>query len=784
MADDRDPLTTALADRYAIERELGAGGMATVYLAEDLKHRRKVALKVLRPELALAIGPERFLREIETTAGLHHPHVLALYDSGTADGFLYYVMPYVEGESLRDRLVREKQLPLDDALQIAREVADALSYAHSRGVIHRDIKPENILLASGHAVVADFGIAKAVSAAGGETLTQTGMVVGTPQYMSPEQAAGDQDLDGRSDLYSLACVLYEMLAGQPPFTGPTVESVVHQHLAVEPRAITQIRPAVPAEVADAIQRALAKTRADRFNPVAQFSDALRAAAMSTSATVSAATRTVRSPLRLGLIVAGGLAVLAAAWLGGRTLMRAGGASHYERIAVLPLDNQTGDSGQVFFANGMTREIIGVLTDAGVHVLGHRAVASYRNATLPLSQIAKDLRVDAIVTGTVLQAGDVVQVAVELIDPSTDESLWAHTLSRPAPEVITLQHQIALEIAQGIHARLTPDQERYLGTARPVDPKAYAQYLLGQEQLNQRRPETIRRSIGHLQRSLTLDSTFGPAWATLALANAIGAFYGAVPPDSGRAATERAANHALAIDSILGDAMVARGTIRWVVDWDFTAADEDLRRGVAHNPTTLAQEFYSYFPWAMGQFEEAIRVGQRVVDLEPTTAQWRNDLAWDRWAAGDSAGARASALRAVALDSTYVESYFLLSLIDADGGDIAAARRWTARRNRMGGDSTGATILEGYTMARAGDTAGAYRAQRALERSGELASAALLLAALDDKDAMYATFERAIDAREPYALWSLNAVPWLRKWRHEPRYQTLLARMGLPEEWRR
>ena len=267
-------LAVALRDRYRIERELGAGGMATVYLADDLKHHRPVALKVLRPELAAALGHERFLREIEIAAGLSHPHIVPLYDSGEAGGVLFYVMPYVEGESLRDRLRREKQLPLDDAMALAREVADALSYAHARGVIHRDIKPENILLQSGHAVVADFGIAWAVSAAGGARLTETGVAIGTPAYMSPEQAAGDRDLDGRSDLYALGCVLYEMLAGQPPFTGPTQESVIHQHLAAEPRAITQIRPAVPDDVAGVLQRALAKNPADRFNPVAQFAEAL------------------------------------------------------------------------------------------------------------------------------------------------------------------------------------------------------------------------------------------------------------------------------------------------------------------------------------------------------------------------------------------------------------------------------------------------------------------------------------------------------------------------------
>ena len=274
MPDLPDRLAEALKDRYTLQRELGRGGMATVYLAIDRKHERSVALKVLKPELAAVLGADRFLREIKTTAQLTHPHILPLLDSGDADGTLFYVMPYVEGESLRDRLNREKQLPVDDALQISREVADALSYAHSRGVIHRDIKPENILLESGHAVVADFGIARAIDQAGGDKLTATGVALGTPAYMSPEQAAGSRDLDGRSDLYSLGCVLYEMLAGQPPFTGPTVESLVRQHLSAEPPHITGIRPAVPAHVVTAVERALAKTPADRFNPVALFAEAL------------------------------------------------------------------------------------------------------------------------------------------------------------------------------------------------------------------------------------------------------------------------------------------------------------------------------------------------------------------------------------------------------------------------------------------------------------------------------------------------------------------------------
>ena len=264
----------SLAARYVVERELGSGGMATVFLAQDLKHRRKVAVKVLKPELAVSLGAERFLREIDTTASLRHPHILPLYDSGEVRGALYYVMPFVEGESLRDLLRREGRLPLDDALRIAREVAGALAYAHTRGIVHRDIKPENILLESGHAVVTDFGIARAVREAGTESLTGAGVSLGTPAYMSPEQAAGERELDGRSDLYSLGCVLYEMLAGQPPFVGPSASSVIRQHMVVEPRPIANLRPAVPAPVAAALERALAKNPADRFALVSQFGDAL------------------------------------------------------------------------------------------------------------------------------------------------------------------------------------------------------------------------------------------------------------------------------------------------------------------------------------------------------------------------------------------------------------------------------------------------------------------------------------------------------------------------------
>src|SRR5256712_13300458 len=274
MSDALERLGAALAEHYAIERQIGAGGMATVYLARDLKHDRAVALKVLRPELAAVLGIERFLSEIRVTAHLQHPHILPLFDSGQAGGLIYYVMPHVEGESLRQRLEREKQLPIYEALRLAAGVASALDYAHRHGVIHRDIKPENILFQDGQAVVADFGIALALSAAGGSRLTETGLSLGTPQYMSPEQATGDRLIDARSDIYSLGAVLYEMLAGEPPHTGPTVQSVLARVVTDRPRPLRQLRESVPPHVEAAVVKALAKVRADRFQTAAQFAEAL------------------------------------------------------------------------------------------------------------------------------------------------------------------------------------------------------------------------------------------------------------------------------------------------------------------------------------------------------------------------------------------------------------------------------------------------------------------------------------------------------------------------------
>jgi serine/threonine-protein kinase len=435
MADVLDQLNAALANQYAAECVLGSGGMATVYLAEDLKHHRRVAIKVLKPDLAAAVGAERFLREIEIAASLHHPHVLPLYDSGEADGFLYYVMPYVEGESLRDRLSRERQLPIDEALQIAREVADALSSAHSRGIVHRDIKPENILLEEGHATVSDFGVARAISGAAGERGTERGTTVGTPAYMSPEQAAGEEKLDGRSDLYSLGCVLYEILGGDPPFTASTPQAVLARKLADPVPSLRVVRESVPDELEEIVNRTLARAPADRFATASQLVDAL-----SRVAAVPAGPRTtimVRGGKRRRRVLLGVIVAVAASTAIVIRLLLSNDVGFRERdwIVIADLDNKTDD---VVFDRSLDNAFTTALAQSRyVNVFPQAQIAQTlsrmgREGTEPLDvetarEVAQRENVKAVVTLEIVQLDSTYVLTSNLLDPATGASVQAQSV---------------------------------------------------------------------------------------------------------------------------------------------------------------------------------------------------------------------------------------------------------------------------------------------------------------------------------------------------------------------
>ncbi|MEO7964050.1 MAG: protein kinase, partial [Gemmatimonadaceae bacterium] len=458
------PFVDALAPRYRVERELGRGGMATVYLATDLQTETPVAIKVLLPELAASIGADRFLREIEVGRTLQHPSIVGVIDSGEADGRLFYVMPLVDGTSLRERLDVQQQLDIDEALDIVRQVSEGLDFAHSKGIIHRDIKPENILLSGKRAMLADFGIARAVTLAGGEKLTQTGVAVGTPTYMSPEQAMGSKDVTPESDIYSLACVLYEMLAGQPPFTGPTAMAILARHSLDSIPSLKIVRSTIPDAVEDAIAKAMAKVPADRYHSVQAFVHALgdhelaarkRTASMQAAARLTLGDSAPSSTLgsnrrRIGVFAAVAAVVLVggvAAWkYFGRGVRGAEDGPPATEIAVLYLDDRSSGHTLGYLADGLTEALIQELSQvSGLHVVSRNGVAPFKGHTIATDSVSRQLGVGTLVTGTVQSSQDSLRVNVQLVKARTGRDLRSITLARPRSESFELQDDLAREV---------------------------------------------------------------------------------------------------------------------------------------------------------------------------------------------------------------------------------------------------------------------------------------------------------------------------------------------------
>jgi serine/threonine-protein kinase len=466
-----EKLKAALSDRYDVERELGQGGMATVFLARDVKHERRVAVKVLHEDLGAAVGAERFRREIAIATSLTHPHILTLYDSGEAAGMLYYVMPFIEGESLRQRIDREKQMPIDQALRITGEVASALGYAHRKGIVHRDIKPENILLEDNHAIVADFGIARAVMADGGGALTKTGMSLGTPTYMSPEQAFAEKDIDGRSDMYSLACVLYEMLTGQPPFTGPNAQAIMARHSMSEVPSMQIVRNTVPDEVEDVVQKALAKSPADRFATVDEFAQELQECVIDYQTTTRRALTTTRAmrgtttrraalppptpwwkkPIVLGAAAFLVLAAGSTAYLTltkGATPGNSAAGRDPKRIAVMYFEDATADGHLRHIADGITESLIDQLSDVKeLDVVSKSGVAKFRGSDFAFDSVEAAFNAGTVVRGSVSEEGDRLNVTVRLVDGNSGADLSRKAFERPKGDVLAVRDSVAAQVAQ-------------------------------------------------------------------------------------------------------------------------------------------------------------------------------------------------------------------------------------------------------------------------------------------------------------------------------------------------
>ncbi|MFQ5703612.1 MAG: protein kinase [Gemmatimonadales bacterium] len=625
MSDTIDRLRSALAEHYAVENEIGSGGMATVYGAEDLKHHRKVAVKVLRPEIASSLGAERFLHEIEVVASLQHPHILPLYDSGHADGFVFFVMPYVDGESLRARLNREHQLPLADALKFTREIAAALSYAHSRNVIHRDIKPENIMLSGETAVLADFGIAKAVSAEEQRRLTETGLAVGTPAYMSPEQGDAEERIDGRSDVYSLGCVLYESLVGNPPYTGITAQAILARK-AVDPvPGLRVVREMVSEQLEQAVMTALAKSPADRFASASDFAAALPVLHESSVRVARAGTKAWPGSLaRASWYVAAIVILLVGAFMIVR--ISGTGGSDVTRLTVLPFENK-GAADDEYFADGITDEIATRLAGVpGLSIIARQSAVQYKNSDKTAQEIGHELRVDYLLEATVSwqhSAGvpSRVRVRPRLIRTSDASTVWGQVYDEDLTEVFTMQSSIARQVVDTLGIALAGRQQDGIESIPTASIEAYDLYLRGKDYFN--RPasaENYHAAERLYSRALALDPRFAAAAAALSLAHSRLYWYYFDRTSQRLAMAQAMADSAASLSPNLRETHIALGELYYYGHLDYGRALAQFKLAGKDRPDDseilmnigLIQRRQA--KWS----DASINIG-RALELEPTSA---------------------------------------------------------------------------------------------------------------------------------------------------------------------
>ncbi len=746
MTDALRALAAALRDRYRVERELGQGGMATVFLAHDLKHDRAVAIKVLRQEIG-DDGGERFLREVRIVARLTHPHILPLHDSGIADGLPYFVMRYMRGESLRQVLARRGRLAVDEAVDLIRPVAYALGYAHAQGVIHRDIKPENILLHEGEPVLADFGVALGAldapyqreTSARGARQTATGIAVGTPIYMSPEQAMGQADLDPRSDVYALGCVLYELLTGEPPMLGENFAAMVSRRLSGRVPSAAAVRPEVSAGIDAALARALAADRADRFATPVAFAEALAAPGVARP----------RAPV----------------------------------VAVLPFRSLQADAEAEGFAEGVSEDVIAHL--AKLHtldVIARASVAPYRARDQRPRAIAGALGATALLDGSVRRAGNRVRVVAELVDGGSEQQLWAETYDGDLTDIFAIQSDVAIKIAEAMHVVLSPQERSRVGREPTADVVAYERYLLGRQQVTKWTRSGMLEGVRLLAEATSRDPQFAQAHAQMGLAwsellqNDEG--------DRGEAyqAATAAAQRALAIDPEVATAHTVLGHLAVVHDFQWEEAERRFKRAVELEPGNAdAWDLYGRFCYALGRFDEGLAMVHRAHALDPVAH--RSDVPTALLRARRFEDALQASRMLLEADPGHERGHMTLgwSLFFLGRRDEALAAMREAMR--IAPDKTQWVAQYGQALGLAGRREEA-RAQ--LARLDEVAQQRLVSpyhyvyvhVGLGELDLALDALDRAYEARSG-SIHSIGTSFLLEPLYGHPRFVALLAKMNLP-----
>lgn len=749
-------LNEALAGRYHIERELGQGGMATVLLAQDLRLGRQVAMKLFGVRgRGLHYNPSRFLREIRIAARLTHPQVVPVHDSGevtlpgSTDGrpLLYYVMPYLEGESLRERIDREGPLPVEEAIRITRSVASALDYAWRQSVLHRDVKPENIMLHEGQALVTDFGVAVALREAnsdGGST-TAPGLAVGTPFYMSPEQAAGERQLDGRSDLYALGCLAFEMLTGHPPFTGPA-RSVMTRHIVEPPPSVRAERPDAPVSLERAILRALSKEPSDRFSSCSEFAAAMSARDDTWGAAMP--------PSRL------------------------------RSVAVLPFVNGTGDPESEYFSDGMTDELINALAQVeGLRVAARASVYALKGRRDDVRSIGALLNVGTALEGTVRKSGGRLRITAQLSDTTDGRVLWAERFDRTEGDVFAIQDEMVETIVKTLSDRLLGDFKSTVPRRYTDNVRAYNLYLRGRFSWNKRSDEGMREAIAFFEAAIREDDKYALAWSGLADAHAIGVDYRTEPVEIGFRKAKELARKALELDNSLAEAHTSLAWVTFIHDWDWVAAEDGFRKAIAANPRyASARQWYAWLLAAMGRMNEAIREGQTAAELDAVSVSIRRGLGSLYFYARDWQQAQLHLRRALAMNPVSTESMTVLAQSLLFGGKAGEAEAVVRDGLLLAPDDTSLLAIQGRILVAQGRMGEAeavaermksMRAHRYVSPTDQ----AKLAIALGRYDETFEHVERCIAERRGWVAY-VRVDPMWDPVRDDERFRALMRRMRL------
>ena len=784
-----------ISERYTIVRQLGRGGMAAVYLARDTRYDRDVAIKVMHSEIASGVGAGRFLREISVAAKLTHPHIVPLLDSGAVGNTLWFAMPVIDGQSLRERLEREHQLPVAEAVRIAMDVAGALAYAHAHGVIHRDIKPENVLLSSGSAVVADFGLAKGLEASGAESLTNTGIAVGTALYMSPEQATGADVVDGRSDVYSLGCMLYEMITGEPPYVGKTVQAVIAKRFSDPVPSARRLRGTISPQLDDIIACALAKAPADRFSTADAFADALAhamAAGVSTSNPSAAMTSAsagafapARPPSRRYAVAAGALTatVLLAAlgfWRFGPR--RDVADPHRPRsIAVLPFANESNDKDQEYFSAGMTDELLSALSAIKqLRVAARTSSYAVRNQSSDVRQIGRKLNVESVLEGTVRKAGDHVRVSVELVSTSDGFRIWGATYDKNLSDVFAMQEQIAQAVVSSIKLQLS-DQHAIVRQSTG-DVEAYQMYLRGRHAVDQRTPAALQEATEWFRKATDRDPLYARAWSGLADVYILQGLNFYAPPKDAFAKGEAAARRALSLDSTLAEAHTSLGAVLFLYDRDFARAESEFDRAIALDPSYSAAHYFYALMLTGRDFDRAKAEAERAQALDPLSPPVAQALGMVLVGNAHYAEAVPTLRAATQLDPDYYFPHAWLGAALAHSGDPAEALSEARRAVALNPGSTLVLAFLGEVYATTGDRNSALAIVAKLDSISRVRPVcgtyvARLLDRLNDPDSAFRWLDYAVAQREGQVAQMRypDTFPHISK---DPRFQVLLRRLGL------